>query len=168
MWKWTIRFGVAGLAGSFIIDSRQNPTNALWTHLGMPLMQSMDPESACVFHQSPTHSFPKPNTQIREKKIGLPTKAEIALFFRTTIDRVQYLTHGCHFLLFSHRKFIEAAKYNLLPYLSTLKEAECKRTQALKVRLWGMEFQNPVGVAAGLDKHAEAMDPLLNLGPFLF
>jgi dihydroorotate dehydrogenase len=38
------------------------------------------------------------------------------------------------------------------------------RSQALKVHLWGLEFDNPVGIGAGLDKHAEGMDSLLNLG----
>jgi dihydroorotate dehydrogenase len=34
----------------------------------------------------------------------------------------------------------------------------------LQCRLWGRTFANPVGIAAGFDKHAEAVDPLLRLG----
>jgi dihydroorotate dehydrogenase len=35
---------------------------------------------------------------------------------------------------------------------------------ALRVRLWGLDFANPLGMAAGFDKDAEAIDPLLRLG----
>ncbi len=35
---------------------------------------------------------------------------------------------------------------------------------ALRVRLWGLDFANPVGLAAGFDKNAEVVDPLLRLG----
>ena len=34
----------------------------------------------------------------------------------------------------------------------------------LRSSLWGRSFINPVGLAAGFDKHAEAIDPLLRLG----
>jgi len=34
----------------------------------------------------------------------------------------------------------------------------------LESRLWGRSFVNPIGLAAGFDKHAEAIDPLLRLG----
>ncbi len=34
----------------------------------------------------------------------------------------------------------------------------------LRVRLWGRDFPNPVGLAAGFDKNAEAVAPLLKLG----
>ncbi len=34
----------------------------------------------------------------------------------------------------------------------------------LTVRLWGLEFPNPVGIAAGFDKNAEAIAPMLALG----
>lgn len=34
----------------------------------------------------------------------------------------------------------------------------------LAVTLWGHRFANPVGLAAGFDKNAEAVDPLLRLG----
>ncbi len=35
---------------------------------------------------------------------------------------------------------------------------------ALGVRLWGLDFPNPVGMAAGFDKNGEAVAPLLGLG----
>lgn len=35
---------------------------------------------------------------------------------------------------------------------------------SLRVSLWGLSFPSPVGVAAGFDKHAEAMKGLLGLG----
>lgn len=34
----------------------------------------------------------------------------------------------------------------------------------LRMRLWDLDFPNPVGLAAGFDKNAEAVDALLNLG----
>jgi dihydroorotate dehydrogenase len=34
----------------------------------------------------------------------------------------------------------------------------------LRQRLWGLDFPNPVGMAAGFDKHAEVPDALLDLG----
>jgi len=35
---------------------------------------------------------------------------------------------------------------------------------SLKVNLWGKEFNNPIGLAAGFDKHAEAMTGLKKIG----
>src|SRR5690242_3556943 len=35
---------------------------------------------------------------------------------------------------------------------------------SLKRSLWGLEFQNPVGLAAGFDKNAECFNELSNLG----
>lgn len=39
---------------------------------------------------------------------------------------------------------------------------DCK--PALKTSLWGLEFPNPVGIAAGFDKNAEVIQPLFDLG----
>ncbi|KZS99887.1 uncharacterized protein LAESUDRAFT_667431 [Laetiporus sulphureus 93-53] len=36
--------------------------------------------------------------------------------------------------------------------------------ERLKTELWGEELSNPVGLAAGFDKHGEAVDGLFNLG----
>ncbi|MDH4224031.1 MAG: quinone-dependent dihydroorotate dehydrogenase [Deltaproteobacteria bacterium] len=38
------------------------------------------------------------------------------------------------------------------------------RHPVLETRLWGLDFANPVGVAAGFDKDGELVDPLLGLG----
>jgi dihydroorotate dehydrogenase len=35
---------------------------------------------------------------------------------------------------------------------------------SLRTRVFGLDFPNPLGLAAGFDKHAEAVDPLLDLG----
>ncbi|BGP17539.1 hypothetical protein JCM10213_004081 [Rhodosporidiobolus nylandii] len=36
--------------------------------------------------------------------------------------------------------------------------------EVLAFELWGKKFDNPIGIAAGFDKHAEAIDGLFNLG----
>lgn len=40
----------------------------------------------------------------------------------------------------------------------------CAGDPVLSQRLWGLDFPNPVGLAAGFDKHAEVVDPLLDAG----
>lgn len=39
-----------------------------------------------------------------------------------------------------------------------------KPEPSVAVRLWGLDFPNPVGIAAGFDKNAEVMEPMLALG----
>lgn len=39
-----------------------------------------------------------------------------------------------------------------------------KEYPSLRCTLWGMEFTNPIGMAAGFDKDAEVISPLLNQG----
>src|SRR5438067_11698114 len=34
----------------------------------------------------------------------------------------------------------------------------------LRQRVWGLDFPNPIGIAAGFDKNAQAPEPLLRLG----
>ena len=34
----------------------------------------------------------------------------------------------------------------------------------LRTRVWGLDFANPVGLAAGFDKNAEVVDPMLRMG----
>ncbi len=34
----------------------------------------------------------------------------------------------------------------------------------LAIRLWGLDFSNPIGLAAGFDKNAEVVEPMLRLG----
>jgi len=43
---------------------------------------------------------------------------------------------------------------------------KCRQPEApeLKVKIWGLEFQNPVGVAAGFDKDGEAVQGLRDVG----
>ncbi|KAJ3158470.1 Dihydroorotate dehydrogenase (quinone), mitochondrial [Irineochytrium annulatum] len=36
--------------------------------------------------------------------------------------------------------------------------------ERLKMKIWGKELSNPIGLAAGFDKHAQAIDPMLSLG----
>jgi dihydroorotate dehydrogenase len=58
----------------------------------------------------------------------------------------------------SHYLTIQAAKNGVLP--SDTRKDDTR----LNVHLWGRKFSNPIGVAAGFDKDAEAMDGVLNMG----
>lgn len=58
----------------------------------------------------------------------------------------------------SHRIGILAARYGFFPR-ETRRDPEILRT-----RLWGRTFPNPIGLAAGFDKDAEAIKGLLGLG----
>lgn len=58
----------------------------------------------------------------------------------------------------AHRVGILAARYGLFPR-ETRPDPE-----SLKVQLWGRTFPNPIGLAAGFDKDAEAIKGLLGLG----
>ena len=57
----------------------------------------------------------------------------------------------------AHRLAIHALK------ISAVRQAR-RRRPALAVRAFGLNFPNPVGMAAGFDKHAEVPDALLKLG----
>ena len=57
----------------------------------------------------------------------------------------------------AHRLAIAALK--LPPHVKLTRD-----DPALAVRAFGLNFSNPVGMAAGFDKHAEVSDPLLRLG----
>ena len=57
----------------------------------------------------------------------------------------------------AHRLAIAALK--LPPHVKLTRD-----DPALAVRAFGLNFPNPVGMAAGFDKHAEVSDPLLRLG----
>lgn len=57
-----------------------------------------------------------------------------------------------------HGMAIDAMKRGLSPrYLE-------RDDPILATRLWGLEFPNPIGLAAGFDKNAEVVDPVLDLG----
>lgn len=58
----------------------------------------------------------------------------------------------------AHRLAIRALSCGFVPGSTVPSSAE------LAVRLWGLTFPNPVGLAAGFDKNAEAVDGLLALG----
>ena len=58
----------------------------------------------------------------------------------------------------AHRMAIAALKLGLV---RTRPEAD---DPVLACRVWGLPFANPVGLAAGFDKDAEALDALLDLG----
>uniref|UniRef100_A0A7S3UDY9 Dihydroorotate dehydrogenase (quinone), mitochondrial n=1 Tax=Picocystis salinarum TaxID=88271 RepID=A0A7S3UDY9_9CHLO len=58
----------------------------------------------------------------------------------------------------AHLLAVWAAKHRLLPK-EMRPDPECLRTV-----LWGREFSNPIGLAAGFDKNGEAIDGLLDLG----
>jgi len=58
----------------------------------------------------------------------------------------------------AHRATIAALRLGLAP------RARQPDDPALAVTLWGRRFANPVGLAAGFDKHAEVPDAMLGLG----
>lgn len=58
----------------------------------------------------------------------------------------------------AHRLAVQAASLHLVPYYSQ------KDGDALHVKLWNRNFNNPVGLAAGFDKNAEAVDGMLGMG----
>jgi dihydroorotate dehydrogenase len=60
----------------------------------------------------------------------------------------------------AHDLAIKSLKFNLLPRKLFNVEDE----QMLKIHLMGKDFPNPIGLAAGFDKSAEAYNSLLNLG----
>ena len=58
----------------------------------------------------------------------------------------------------AHNVGIWAAKYGFFPR-ETRPDPE-----SLAISVWGRQFPNPIGVAAGFDKNAEAVEGLLNVG----
>ncbi|XP_013394866.1 dihydroorotate dehydrogenase (quinone), mitochondrial [Lingula anatina] len=58
----------------------------------------------------------------------------------------------------AHNLAIKAAKYGLVP------KSKYADTPRLATTVWGQHFTNPVGVAAGFDKHGEAMNGLYKMG----
>ncbi len=59
----------------------------------------------------------------------------------------------------SHKFAIWCAKYGLVP-----SEKRPPTSDLLKVSLWGKQLDNPLGLAAGFDKHADAIDSLFGFG----
>jgi len=60
----------------------------------------------------------------------------------------------------AHNLAIKSLKFNPLPN----KLFEVKDEQMLNIKLFGKTFSNPIGLAAGFDKSAEAFNSLLKLG----
>ena len=60
----------------------------------------------------------------------------------------------------AHDLAIKSLKFNFLPS----KVFEVEDEQMLNIKLLGKNFPNPIGLAAGFDKSAEAYNPLLKLG----
>ena len=58
----------------------------------------------------------------------------------------------------AHQLTIKCLSKGLYPRLKPV------QSRLLQTTLWGLEFQNPVGLAAGFDKNAEAIAPILNMG----
>ena len=58
----------------------------------------------------------------------------------------------------AHKLTIKSMKACLSPKYNTVE------SEALKVKLWGLDFNNPVGLAAGFDKNAEVITATLNMG----
>ncbi len=58
----------------------------------------------------------------------------------------------------AHGLTIKALKTGLVP------PTRGKDEPSLHTRVWGLDFTNPVGLAAGFDKNAEVVDAMLNLG----
>jgi len=58
----------------------------------------------------------------------------------------------------AHKLTIKSMKACLSPKYNTVE------SDALKVKLWGLDFNNPVGLAAGFDKNAEVITATLNIG----
>ena len=62
---------------------------------------------------------------------------------------------------FAHKMTVRGLK---LAPLALLPKPAAASDPVLGQRLWGLEFANPLGLAAGFDKGGEVMDPLLRLG----
>lgn len=58
----------------------------------------------------------------------------------------------------AHNLTLKLLKTGMAPKIATLDDP------ALKVTLWNKHFPNPVGLAAGFDKNAEVIGPMLSLG----
>ncbi|XP_051884716.1 dihydroorotate dehydrogenase (quinone), mitochondrial [Pristis pectinata] len=58
----------------------------------------------------------------------------------------------------AHTFAVRFISWGLIPH------SKCKDSSALEVNVFGQKFKNPVGIAAGFDKHAEAVDGLYKMG----
>lgn len=58
----------------------------------------------------------------------------------------------------AHKFAVKAAKYGFIPRMKNFD------SPVLETTVFGLRFSNPLGIAAGFDKHGEAVDGLLSLG----
>ena len=58
----------------------------------------------------------------------------------------------------SHRIAVNVAKFGLAPKQKT------SDPLVLQTNIWGLKFDNPLGMAAGFDKHGEAVEGLHKMG----
>lgn len=58
----------------------------------------------------------------------------------------------------AHRIGVALAKYHVF------QKPKTPDPPILKTKVWGHEFRNPIGLAAGFDKHGEAVDGILKMG----
>ncbi|KAG8235324.1 hypothetical protein J437_LFUL003607, partial [Ladona fulva] len=58
----------------------------------------------------------------------------------------------------SHKLAVMAAKYGVIP------KTKYKDPPTLGTKVWGIQFGNPLGMAAGFDKHGEAVNGLSKMG----
>ena len=59
---------------------------------------------------------------------------------------------------FAHKIAIKSLQYGLVPKLPRNDDP------ILAIRLWNIDFQNPIGISAGFDKNAKVVDGLFDLG----
>lgn len=58
----------------------------------------------------------------------------------------------------AHNVGLAAARWGLFP------RTDQPDPESLRVNVWGRSFPNPIGLAAGFDKDAEVMEPMMGLG----
>ena len=58
----------------------------------------------------------------------------------------------------AHKIAVKALKYGLVPKPSGTDDS------VLAIKVWDIEFLNPLGMSAGLDKNAEGVDGIIDLG----
>ena len=75
------------------------------------------------------------------------------ILFQFDAERVHYFVVGLLRLM-----------HQILPIRAIFRAIYVKKDAQLKVNLFGLEFENPVGLAAGFDKNAAYIDPLSDCG----
>jgi dihydroorotate dehydrogenase len=128
----------------------------------------------------PTSAFGRTYIRVRNFTLGIATisVATFSIFYlldaRSAVHR--YILTPVLRLVTpdpedAHRIAVLALKYGLHPKDTkpddprlTVQVNTCPDKTEIDLKLWGKQLSNPVGVAAGLDKQAEAVDGLYDLG----